>query len=900
MKAAPVSGRGIRSGRDKENNEAVVLAKKVLGGCELPFDEMVSLAERLKALHYFGYARRIFSLARRMPASSSQRIYLAQQHARCTYKDQNLPSAERAGRALEILDKVANMADTENQQTLGLAGEIYGFKWTTDGQSYNLERSLAYYLRAYQAGIEGDLGYSGINAAFLLDQIALQEELKATRSDLEDIAAGPRRNEARRIREEIATQLQAIVLRPGSESLVKKWRTAFTIAEACFGLQRYEEARHWLEEALAFEVTDWELESAARRLARLAYIQNNGDMPKDSAPYRTLRAFLGNDAAALRSIVTGKVGLSLSGGGFRASLFHVGVLARLAEQDLLRHVEVLSCVSGGSILGAHYYLELKKLLEAKADAEITREDYVALVQRIETDFLVAVQANLRTRVAANPWISLKTLFLPHYTWTDRLGELIEKLLYARVAGRKKIFIDELLVHPKDCPEDFAPKLDNWRRRAKVPILILNATTLNTGHNWQFTASWMGEPPSGLGPEGDGSELMRRMYYWEAPENHRSIRLGRAVAASACVPGLFEPIEFRALYPKRTIRLVDGGVHDNQGVGGLAEHDCSVLIISDASGQVISQEHPSPGPFNVPLRASRILTARVRETKFRDLTAHRRSLLLKTLTLIRLKKGMNAEPTDLIDWVDCSDSFECLDDTQPDAEFGSHAGSGITRSIQHRLAAIRTDLDSFSDVEAFSLMLSGYRMAENRIALCGEIPVDNLPAVEWRFLTVEQAMNGSKGFEKAQEDLLNILDAGASSTFKIWQLSRGMRCYGKVFCASIAVMLFIMWPGFGPARALVEKSLLLAAALLIIPVFQFFVFFAVGAKKPFMQLLTGFFISTVGWVAACVHLWLFDPGFLEWGRVRNGQFSGIGSKTPWWRPLVATFVIFIIVYLGLRF
>ena len=30
------------------------------------------------------------------------------------------------------------------------------------------------------------------------------------------------------------------------------------------------------------------------------------------------------------------LGLALSGGGFRASLFHIGVLARLAELDLLR------------------------------------------------------------------------------------------------------------------------------------------------------------------------------------------------------------------------------------------------------------------------------------------------------------------------------------------------------------------------------------------------------------------------------------------------------------------------------------------------------------------------------------------------------------------------------------
>ena len=60
-----------------------------------------------------------------------------------------------------------------------------------------------------------------------------------------------------------------------------------------------------------------------------------------------------------------KLGLALSGGGFRASLFHIGVLARLAELDLLKSVSVLFTVSGGSIISAAYYLKIKELLEGK-------------------------------------------------------------------------------------------------------------------------------------------------------------------------------------------------------------------------------------------------------------------------------------------------------------------------------------------------------------------------------------------------------------------------------------------------------------------------------------------------------------------------------------------------------
>jgi NTE family protein len=47
-----------------------------------------------------------------------------------------------------------------------------------------------------------------------------------------------------------------------------------------------------------------------------------------------------------------RIGLTLSGGGFRAAAFHLGVLAELQSRKLLDKVDLISCVSGGSIAGA--------------------------------------------------------------------------------------------------------------------------------------------------------------------------------------------------------------------------------------------------------------------------------------------------------------------------------------------------------------------------------------------------------------------------------------------------------------------------------------------------------------------------------------------------------------------
>ena len=53
------------------------------------------------------------------------------------------------------------------------------------------------------------------------------------------------------------------------------------------------------------------------------------------------------------------------------------------------------------------------------------------------------------------------------------------------------------------------------------MLVLNATTLNTGHNWQFTATWMGEAATTIDNRIDSNDYLRRMYYSEAPGAYKT-------------------------------------------------------------------------------------------------------------------------------------------------------------------------------------------------------------------------------------------------------------------------------------------------------------------------------------------------------------------------------------------
>src|SRR5262249_40553719 len=160
--------------------------------------------------------------------------------------------------------------------------------------------------------------------------------------------------------------------------------------------------------------------------------------------------------------------------------------------------------------------------------------------------------------------------------------------------------------------------------------------LNSGNSWHFTARWMGEPPGLVGPEVNVNARYRRLWYQQAPTAAlQNFRLGHAVAASACVPGLFDPLVLADLYAGRTVRLVGGGVHDNQGVAALLNEGCTLMLCSDASGQMDDQKRPPDSLVGVPLRSNNILMSRVREVEYQDLRGRLDSHALRGLLFLHL-------------------------------------------------------------------------------------------------------------------------------------------------------------------------------------------------------------------------------------------------------------------------
>jgi len=798
-------------------------------------------------------------------------IELSQRRALCTSKNNELPPEQRFQQALKILQKADPLEQSENPETLGQAGGIYKRQWYETADRRNLEQALAFYRRGAETGSgeqcwTSGAAYCAINLAFLLDVYAAQLVPAALQ-----IPTLPQQlqQQADHWRGVIIDKAPALLAQQsGSES----WWTMVTVAEAWFGKGNLEQAGQWFDKARKEQQQPpWKLETMLRQLSELTRMKWADQPDMQQQAHEVLAGFIQNDQALI-SIAEGRFGLALSGGGFRASFYHIGVLARLAELDLLRKVEVISCVSGGSIVGALYYLKVRKLLQHKTDKQITPQDYQALVAELEKEFLRGVQTNIRLSILKSPLALLRMTVGFNYSRTHRLGDLYEEVFYQPVLGQGKtaIYMDELLITPalddddewKEADKDFNPSYDNWQRRNKVPILVLNATNLNTGHNWQFTARWMGEAPWAVNREVDANTRLNWFYYKEPNTTKKhSVRLGAAVAASSCVPGVFRPLSFPGLYPGMNVQLVDGGVYDNQGTAALLGLNCRHVLASDASGQMATEPAPATTTLSVPLRASDIVQSRLRSVQHHTLYAGLNSGLLDSACHIHLKRDL-----------DHGELVPRHHSQAAEPARGAVTDYQVNREYQQALSEIRTDLDSFSDIEARSLMCSGYKMAACYLKQEMSSQASTPPVVGgWGFLSMARPLAA----EQVDTRLHHHLKTGRQMLFKAVHLAvprmLQVAVLGLIMLVALAGQQGWLDVAFRQTYAFVtEHSATLLAGLLGLCSLVYAGICRDITLDRIMNWLKGLLLGTVlspfAWLAAHLHLNTLDRLFLKAGRV----------------------------------
>ena len=206
--------------------------------------------------------------------------------------------------------------------------------------------------------------------------------------------------------------------------------------------------------------------------------------------------------------------LTLSGGGFRATLAGLGVVRLLADAGLLSRLRYVSSVSGGSI--AHGVL-------ARRWPELRAAGFTAgAVDRLVIDPVVdsVAHSSMKTQIVQNIWRAVG-----RRTRTDVL---------ARTLDRR--FFDGVRLEDLDAQ-------CRW---------VFNAANLTTGVRFTFERDVTGDYVTGLRPTGGTGRT-----------------LASAVAASAAVPGAFAPLRIPATGFPCAARgdplLLDGGAYDNLGL-----------------------------------------------------------------------------------------------------------------------------------------------------------------------------------------------------------------------------------------------------------------------------------------------------------------------------------------------
>ena len=269
----------------------------------------------------------------------------------------------------------------------------------------------------------------------------------------------------------------------------------------------------------------------------------------------------------------GGIALCLSGGGYRAMLFHLGTLWRLNELGYLPKLDRVSSVSGGSITAGVLALNWSRL-----------EFDESGVGRQFEPFVVAPVRRLGEKTIDVPSV-LRGVF--------GFGSIGDKVANAY---RKHLFGAATL-------QDFPSH----------PFFVLNATNMQSGVLWRFTKAYTWD---------------YRVGQIEKPR----IELAVAVAASAAFPPVLSPVTLklndsnftpktgrdlqRPPYTTRVV-LTDGGVYDNLGLE-TAWKRCHTILISDAGGNLKPEENPKGDWLRHTLRNLFIIDNQVRSLRRRNI------------------------------------------------------------------------------------------------------------------------------------------------------------------------------------------------------------------------------------------------------------------------------------------
>lgn len=270
-----------------------------------------------------------------------------------------------------------------------------------------------------------------------------------------------------------------------------------------------------------------------------------------------------------------KLALCLSGGGYRAMLFHLGVLWYLNDAKYLPKLDRISSVSGGSLAAGVLAMRWKQL---------------TFQEGIATNFADLVVKPVR-KIAATT-IDAGSVIRGMLTPGTSIGDRIVKRYRDVVFGDATL--DQLPDHP---------------------VFVINASNVQTGALFRFTKRYIADWRIGV-----------------IKNPKRS--LAEAVAASSAFPPILSPSTLKFRHEEwselntgeagkkpftENVVLTDGGVYDNMGLENPWKK-CTRVIVSDAGGQ-FQPEADQPHDFaRHSIRVNSLIDNQVRSLRRRQIVA----------------------------------------------------------------------------------------------------------------------------------------------------------------------------------------------------------------------------------------------------------------------------------------
>src|SRR6185369_8194122 len=271
-------------------------------------------------------------------------------------------------------------------------------------------------------------------------------------------------------------------------------------------------------------------------------------------------------------------GLALSGGGYRAMLFSLGSLWRLNELGWLRKLDVVTSVSGGSIVNGVLATRWKDLQWSN--------DGVA------TNFAPAIATPIRATASKtlDVFAGIEGVLSVFSTISDKVTESHDKNLFH---GAKLASIPEY-------------------EKGKTPRFIFYATSLQTGSSVRM-------------------EKKRIADYKIGEVQNPDMLVARVVAASSAFPPVLSPVELEFKPSdwtpfagatlgnrddfKSRLLLTDGGVYDNMGLEAIWKR-CSTVLVSDAGAPFDAEAEPHTDWTRQAIRVLDVVTEQTRALRKR--------------------------------------------------------------------------------------------------------------------------------------------------------------------------------------------------------------------------------------------------------------------------------------------